>query len=172
MKPKINIFTLALVVLVAVFITQGCVKKKDTVQLIPSPKTPIACQDAYVSDLSDHELAQTLDRAVFENQMECWKQLVEQALEANRDIPKSHLARAVNAFNKNKTQDAFSLATHRYFVEIANGNGQYKVKDKMLMKAWLGFEIKRAQTKKDQRLIRAKRVCQRLDNHLYRKFFL
>ena len=175
MKHKTNIIKLTLMLVMLMFAAQGCVAKKETVKLIPAPQSPVSCYEVLamdIEDVSDHQLQTALDSALYENEMTCWRLLVQKALEKDRDVPKSHLSRAVHEFNKNKTQELFSLATHRYFVELAQGNGVYDVKDKELMKAWLGFEIRRAQTKKDDRLIRAKRVCRALDTHLYEKFFL
>ena len=172
-KTVKRILGLGLVMLLVT--AQGCVAKKESVKLIPAPQLPAGCSDVLAMDLfdvSDAQLAAALDRANSEDDPSCWKALTERALEADRKIPKRHIARAVHAFNRNRTADTFSLAVHRYFVEIDNGSGTYGVKDKELMKAWLGFEIRRATAKNDERLIRAKRICRRLDNHLYQKFFL
>lgn len=174
MKLKKELFKVILPGLMLLFITQACVGKQEKVPLISSSEDQISCQEVIsrgMNTVSDNELNQALENAVSEHHTDCWRLLVQKALEEDRDIKMCHLARAVNVFNKNKTEKLFSLATYRYFVEIARGNGRYGVKDQKLMQAWLSFEIRRAEAKTDKRLIRVKRVCQRLDNHLYQKFF-
>lgn len=176
MKLQKQMIRLILALVAILFITQGCVPKQGAVKLVNPPvEQELTCKDAKLMDfarLSDRDLAVVLDQAVYDNRMACWKYLMKKALEADRDIPAHHVARAVHQFNANRTADTFSLATYRYFENIAKGYDNYEKNDRALMKAWIGFEIRRAQTKKDERLIRAKRVCQRLDNDLYEKLFL
>ena len=166
-------FTLFLVALL--FIAQGCLGKKETVQLIPAPENPVTCSQALskgIDEISNADLALIMDQAFNEEDLSCWKRLVKTALEQDSYIPMRHLAKAVHAFNANESENEFSLSIHRYFLEITRGKGTYQGKDQNLMKAYVSFEIKRSQTKNDDRLKKAKLVCKRLDNDLYRKFFL
>jgi hypothetical protein len=165
--------TLFLVVLL--FATQGCLGKKETVQLMQAPEKPVTCSQALdmgADELSDQNLGLIMDQALAESDKSCWKSLVKKTLEQDLYIPMRHLAKAIHAFNANESENEFSLSIHRYFLEIARGKGNYQEKDQNLMKAYLSFEIKRANTKNDNRLKKAKLMCKRLDNELYRKFFL
>jgi len=167
---KITLFLVALL-----FFAQGCLGKKETVQLMPAPEKPVSCSQALAmgpDKISNKDLGLILDRALIENDKSCWKSLVKKSLDQDLYIPMRHLAKAIHAFNANESEDEFSLAIHRYFLEITRGKRAYQKKDQSLMKAYVSFEIKRAKTKNDDRLKKAKLVCKRLDNELYRKFFL
>lgn len=171
-KYPILIFLFLVVIL---FVAQGCLGKKETVDLIPALKQPVSCSQALSMGpdaISGDDLALILDRALLENDLSCWKRLVKTSLGQGRPVPMNHLAKAVHAFNANETENEFSLATHAYFLGIAKGYKPYRENDQRLMKAYVGFEIKRAKTKHDTRLKRAMHVCKRLDTDLYRKFFL
>ena len=160
---------------VLLFVAQGCLGKKETVKLMPIPENRVSCSQALsmgLDGISNNDLGLILDQALLDNDQSCWKQLVQKSLNQDRNIPMTHLARAVHAFNANKSEKEFSLATHMYFLEIVRGGRAYQKQDQNLMKAYVSFEIKRAKTKNDNRLKRAKLVCKRLDNDLYRKFFL
>ena len=160
---------------VLLFMTQGCLGKKETVKLMSAPENRVSCNQALsmgLDGISNNDLGVILDRELLENDQSCWKQLVLKSLDQDRNIPMLHIARAVHAFNTNKSENEFSLATHMYFLEIVRGGRAYQKQDQDLMKAYMSFEIKRAKTKNDNRLKRAKLICKRLDNDLYRKFFL
>lgn len=175
MKTQKNKIRLVLIFLVLLVIGQGCLGQQQTVELIETPVEPITCSKVRVDGLdsvSNNQLVQTLDRALYENDFTCWKSIIKTALIEGRDLPLNHLAKAVHAFNTNQTKDIFSIATHQYFLQIVKGNAQYQNKDRNLLKAWISFEIRQAKTQNDANLKKAKRVCQRLDRPLYNKFFL
>ena len=166
---------ITLFLVVVLFLSQGCMSSKKTVQLMPAPEKPVSCSQALAmgpDKIANKDLGLILDRALLENDKSCWKSLVKKSLDQDLYSPMRHLAKAIHAFNANESEDEFSLSTHRYFLEITRGKGTYQKKDQSLMKAYVSFEIKRANTKNDDRLKRAKLVCKRLDNELYRKFFL
>ena len=166
---------ITLFLVVVLFLSQGCMSSKKTVQLMPAPEKSVTCSQALAmgpDEILNDDLGLILDQALIENDKSCWKRLVKTALEQDSYIPMRHLAKAVHAFNANESENEFSLSIHRYFLEITRGKGTYQGKDQNLMKAYVSFEIKRAQTKNDDRLKKAKLVCKRLDNDLYKKFFL
>jgi len=157
------------------FITQGCVGKKETVELMPQIEEPVACQDMLLMDTASipyNDLILALDNSVKDSEFhDCWIPLMKKALKDSRHIPVNHLARAVHVFNRNDSKDEFSLAVYLYFKEIINGNGSYQEKEKKLLKQYLSFTINNAHSKQDKRLEKAKLVCSRLDPELYGKFF-
>lgn len=166
---------LSLFLVMILFVAQGCLGKTQTVELMQAPKQPVSCSRALSmgqDEISNDDLALILDRALFENEQPCWKRLMKKSLVQGRSIPMNHLAKAVHAFNANESENEFSLAVHAYFLGIARGGKPYRENDQRLMKAYVGFEIKKAKTKQDERLKRAMRVCKRLDTDLYEKFFL
>ncbi|SDU57098.1 hypothetical protein [Desulfobacula phenolica] len=166
---------LALFLVIILFVAQGCLGKTQTVELMQTPKQTISCSQALSmgqNEIAGDELALVLDQALFENNLPCWKRLMKKSLIQSRPIPMNHLAKAVHEFNANESENEFSLATYTYFLGIIRGGKSYRENDQRLMKAYVGFEIKKAKTKHDARLKRAMRVCKRLDTDLYRKFFL
>ena len=165
----------ALFLVMLLFIAQGCLGTNQTVKLMEGPEQVVSCSQAQAMDLNEiayDDLVMVLEKAGFDNELTCWKQLMKKSLIQDRSLPLNHLAKAVHVFNANESENEFSLATHAYFFKIARDNGIYREKDQRLMKAYVSFEIKRAKTKNDDRLKKAKLVCKRLDNDLYRKFFL
>ncbi|MDA3789749.1 MAG: hypothetical protein PF503_14795 [Desulfobacula sp.] len=166
---------LIIVCMVLFFIAQGCVAKKDIVELMPEIKEPVACRDMLFMDtasIPDDDFMYVLDHSYENSEFhECWKPLMKKAIQEGRGIPMKHLARAVHVFNRNDSKDEFSLVVYLYFKEIINGNGSYRGKDKKLLAEYLSFTISNSQSKQDKSLEKAKLVCSRLDPGLYGKFF-
>ena len=175
MKKKLTTIKLGLLLVVLLLLNQGCLGQQSTVKLMSEQDVPIICSQVQGMDLntiSDQDLIFVLDNTWYENENACWQAVVKKALEQDRQIPMMHLARAIHAFNSNTNKKWFSKAAYQYFTGIVQGKASYQDKDKNLMKAWMGFEIQEAQSKYDDRLTQAKRVCQRLDYDLYRRLFL
>ncbi len=170
-----QIIKIALFLGLLLFIAHGCMGKKQTVELMPPIKEPVACSNMLLMDTASipyNDFILTLDNSVAGSGFyECWKPLMKKALKGGKHIPINHLAKAVHVFNRNDSKDEFSLAVYLYFKEIINGNGEYRDKEKKLLKQYLSFAIKNAQSKQDKKLERAKLVCSRLDPELYGKFF-
>ncbi|MCP3872064.1 MAG: hypothetical protein GY699_02775 [Desulfobacteraceae bacterium] len=158
-----------------VVITQGCLGKNETVELMPGPGTPVDCEEMLLMStrsIPDDDFSQALDRSYYGTGFgTCWKPLMRSALKENRRIPKRHLAKAIHVFNRNDSKAEFSSAVDMYFKEIINGNGSYQKNEKKLMVQYLSFVINDAQSKRDKRLAKAKIVCSRLDPDLYSKVF-
>jgi hypothetical protein len=173
-RQKNAIKTILFLVLV-LFTIQGCIAKKETVKLMEVPVKKVSCNQALsdgVKNLSKEDLDLALDRALFNNELTCWKDLMTELLMQERSVSMKHLAKAVHVFNKNESENEFSLAVYQYFLGIIKGKGRYLAKEQNLMKSYVSFEIRNARAKSDTRLKRAKLVCKRLDKQLYEKFFL
>ncbi len=157
------------------FAVQGCIAKKETVTFLPEIEEPIACSEMLsmdVGSIPSDDFGRALNRSHSGAEFDrCWKPLMERALKAGRHIPIKHLARAVHVFNRNDSQDQFSLAVYMYFKEIIKGNGVYKEVDKKLLEGYLRFIINNAKSKQDEKLKKARLICSRLDSELYGKFF-
>lgn len=157
------------------FVVQGCLGKKERVELMPQIEDPVACSDMLLMDADSipyNDFILALDNSVEGSKFyDCWKPLMEKALKDGRQIPVSHLAKAVHVFNRNDSKDEFSLVVYLYFKEIINGNGSYQEKEKKLLKQYLSFTINNAHSKQDKKLEKAKLICSRLDPELYGKFF-
>lgn len=157
------------------FISQGCLGKKERVELMPQIEEPVACSDMLLMDADSipyNDFILALDNSVEGSKFyECWKPLMKKALKDGRHIPVNHLAKAVHVFNRNDSKDEFSLVVYLYFKEIINGNGSYRDKEKKLLVQYLSFTINNAKSQQDKNLKKAKLVCSRLDPELYGKFF-
>lgn len=164
-----------LTIIVALAVVSGCVGKKKPVPLLPAPPPRLTCNQAVfmdVREIPDADFAEILDQAETGDDFEtCWKGLMVQALEADRDIPMRHLARAVHFFNRQDTKPAFYLAAFQYFSKIVKGQGAYTDPQQQLLVQYLHLAIRDARTKNDRTLKKAMLVCSRLDPDMYDKFF-
>ena len=170
-----KIIKIVLLLGVLLFFAQGCLGKKERVELMPQIEEPVACSDMLLMDADSmpyNDLILALDNSVAGSGFyDCWKPLMKKALNNGRHIPIGHLARAVHVFNRNDSKNEFSLAAYLYFKEIINGNGSYRDKEKELLVQYLSFTINNARSQQDKNLEKAKLVCSRLDPELYGKFF-
>jgi hypothetical protein len=170
-----KIIKIVLLLGLLLFIAQGCLGKKERVELMPQIEEPVACSDMLLMDADSmpyNDLILALNNSVAGSGFyDCWKPLMKKALKNGRHIPIDHLARAVHVFNRNDSKDEFSLVVYLYFKEIINGNGLYQDKEKKLLKQYLSFTINNAKSQQDSNLEKAKLVCSRLDPELYGKFF-
>ncbi|MCG8683753.1 MAG: hypothetical protein MI892_02690 [Desulfobacterales bacterium] len=153
----------------------GCSGKGQTVQLLPETREPITCEQALTMDtrqIPDDDFYHILDNSQSGDWLDtCWKPLVIKALEESRDIPMTHLSRAIHRFNRRDTIHAFNLAAFQYFSRIAKGEETYGDPQKALLSQYLHLAIREADHKNDANLKKAMLVASRLDPDMYNKFF-
>lgn len=161
--------------LVMFVLIQGCVAKKETVELMPLEDDPVTCNEMLSMDqpsVSHHDMILALDNSLSGSTFDtCWKPLMRMAVEQQWDIPLRHLGKAVHVFNRNDSKEVFFSSVYLYLKGVLNGKGQYRVKEKRLLAEYLSVTIAGAQSRQDRQLEKAKLICSRLDPKLYEKFF-
>ena len=111
--------------LITALVLAGCTGKGQTVQLMPEAEAPMTCSEALETDthgIPDDQFFHILNRSEGGDWLAtCWTPLVTKALEEGREIPMSHLTRAIHRFNRRETKQAFNLAAFQYFSRMAKG---------------------------------------------------
>ncbi len=154
----------------------GCTTgKQQTVALMPEARGAISCDTAL--NMDTRQIPEDNFHHILNNSQKgdwlgsCWKPLMIKALQEDRDIPMTHLSRAIHRFNTQETKDTFNLAAFQYFSKIVKGEGEYGDAQQQLLTQYLHLAIRDAEHKNDLNLKKAMLVSSRLDPEIYDKFF-
>ena len=162
---------LLVVSLLFMLVGTGCMFGRKAVVVGAAP----TCKEALSTGLqgfSDDELAGFLDSSLAEDRKsECWIPIMEICLKENREIPHRHLAEAIKAFNKRRSEELFHKAVYRYFADVAKGKAAYRPEDRLLLESYCSLLINSARSAHDKNLAQAQVLCRKLDAGLYKKFF-
>ncbi len=154
----------------------GCTTgKQQSVALMPEAREAITCDLALNMDtrqIPDDDFHHILNNSQKGDWLDaCWKPLMVKALKEDRDIPMTHLSRAIHRFNNQETKEAFNMAAFQYFSKIVKGEATYGDAQQELLSQYLHLAILDAQHKNDKNLKKAMLVSSRLDPEMYDKFF-
>ncbi len=157
-------------------VLSGCTTgKRQSVELMPEAREAVTCDIALNMDtrqIPDDDLHHILTNSQKGDWLDsCWKPLMVKALNEDRDIPMTHLSRAIHRFNTQETKQAFNQAAFQYFSKIVKGEGEYGDVQQQLLTQYLHLAIRDAQHKNDLNLKKAMLVSSRLDPEIYDKFF-
>jgi hypothetical protein len=134
-----------------------------------------SCRDALsigLEGFSDSRIAAYLDEAAAGDDLQaCWLPMVKACLEQDRAIPRAHLARAIQQFNREGDQRLFHLAVYRYLAGFARTGDRLGPADQDLLEAYCSYLINDAKTRRDAELQQAMVLCRRLDPPMYRRLF-
>lgn len=175
MFEKVELVGLHLLFIFFMTIVWGCAPQSvsSTVDKVVAAPMSICNQEmaGQVAALGDAEVDDFLARADAEGGEVCWSKAVSAALEQQKTVPRTHLVKALDAFNRNATTADFHRSVGQYLSGLAEQQASYSLDDRRLLEAYSRYVIRTARSQDDPHLKTAQLACARLDRALYARLF-
>ncbi len=173
LHSSIQMVCLCLLLLTVQLFCWGCAAQKPIAEVMEPVEENICGVDmsGRVAQLETGDVGSFLERAEEEGGVACWGEAVQAALMQGRSVPREHLVKALDIFNRNVTVDDFHLAVGQYLRGLADDSRSYAEEDRQLLEAYSRYVIRTARSQDDENLKLAQMACARLDRALYERLF-